>query len=78
MQEDDITKYNEYVLLYTDDFLVISGFGEAVLRNDIVKYSILKESSICAPTQYLGGKLRMVELENGQKCWVFGLKQYVE
>ena len=34
--------------------------------------------SIGPPTKYLGGKLREVELENGQKCWVFGSKQYIE
>ena len=72
-----VTKYYEYVLLYTDDCLVISDRGEDVLRNEIGKYFSLKESSIGAPTQYLGGKLRMVELENGQKCWAFGSGQYV-
>ena len=72
------TKYYEYVLLYTDDCLVISNQGETVLRKEIGKYFNLKESSIVPPTQYLGGKLREVELENGQKCWAFGSKQYVE
>ena len=38
----------------------------------------MKESSIGPPTQYLGGKLRELELENDQKCWAFGSKQYVE
>ena len=42
MQEEGITKYYECVILYTDDFLVISGRGEAVLRNDIGKYFSLK------------------------------------
>ena len=31
VQEDRITKYYEYVLLYTDNLLVISGLREAVL-----------------------------------------------
>ena len=38
----------------------------------------MKESSIGPPTQYLGGKLHEVELENGQKFWDFGPNQYVE
>ena len=38
VQEDGITKYNEYVILYTDDCLVISNQGEAVLRNEIGNY----------------------------------------
>ena len=66
------------MLLYTYDCLVISDRGEAVLQNEIGNYFSLKESSIDTPTKYLGGKLRMVELENCQKCWEFGLKQYFE
>ena len=72
------TKYYEYVLLYTDECLVISDRGENVLRMEIGKYFNLKEYSIGTPTQYLGGKLCELELENGQKCWAFGSKQYVE
>ena len=71
VRKDGVTKYYEYVLLYTDDCLVISDRGEDVLRNEIRKYFSLKEFSIGAPTQYLGGKLHMVELENGQKRWAF-------
>ena len=65
------------VLLHTDDCLVISDYGEHVLINEIEKYFSLKEASIGAPLQYLSGKLRMVELENGPKCWAFGSGQYV-
>ena len=57
---------------------MISDQDEAFIRNEIRKYFSLKESSISTPTQYLGGKLRMVELENGHKCWPFGLRKYVE
>ena len=66
VREDGITDYQEYVILYTYDCLVIRYQGKAVLRNEMGKYFSLKESSIGTPTQYLGGKLRMVELENGQ------------
>ena len=52
--------------------------GKSVLRNDIVKYFELKESYIGALAQYLGGKLWMAELDNGQKCWAFCSNQYVE
>ena len=38
-----VTKYYEYVILYTDDCLVISDFGEDVLRNEIGKYFTLKD-----------------------------------
>ena len=70
--------YYEYVLLYVDDCLVMSDRADSILRSELNKYFMLKEESIGAPSQYLGGKLRMVELENGQKAWAFGSKQYVE
>ena len=78
VQKYGSTKYYEYILLYTDDCLVISERGENVLRTEIGKYFNLKEYSIVPPTQYLGGKLHEVELENVQKYWDFGSKQYVE
>ena len=66
-----------YVLLYTDDVLVISDNGEKVLRNGIGKYFELKESSIGPPNQYLGGHMRKVELTNGVHAWEFGSSRYV-
>lgn len=75
---DDGTEYYEYVLLYCDDILVISHRAELVLRNEMGKDFKLKEKSIGKPDQYLGGKLREVEMENGQKCWAFGSAQYVK
>ena len=68
--------YYEYLLLYTDDVLVISERAESVLRDEVGKYFELKEESIGKPSQYLGGKLREVELENGTNCWAFGSAQY--
>ena len=35
VQKDGFTKYYEYVLVYTDGCLVISDYGENVLRNEI-------------------------------------------
>jgi hypothetical protein len=70
-------EYYEYVLLYTDDCLAISERADSVLRDEIGKYFELKEESIGKPSQYLGGKLREVELENGTQCWAFGSTQYV-
>ena len=51
VHEDGFTKYYEYVLLYTDDCLVISDRGELVLQDEIGKYFSLKEASIGAPLQ---------------------------
>ena len=78
VRKDEVTKYWEYVLLYTDDCLVISDRGESMLRNKINPFFEPKQDSIGIPSKYLGEKPRIIELENGQKCWAFGSKQYVE
>ena len=57
---------------------MISHRGEAILRKEIDQYFPLKEESIGPPSQYLGGKLHQVMLENGTKAWTFGSSQYVQ
>jgi hypothetical protein len=74
----DGSEYYEYVLIYTDDVLVVSTDGERILRAGIGKYFELKEESIGPPTIYLGGHLRKVELTNGVKAWAFSSSQYVQ
>ena len=64
VQKDGVTKYYEYVLMYTYECLVISDRTEDVLGNEIEKYFSLKESSIGDSIQYLGGKLHMVKLKS--------------
>ena len=76
--KSDGTEYYEYVLLYTDDTLVISERAENVLRSEIGKYFELKEESIGPPKLYLGGHMRKVTLENGVKAWAFSSSQYVQ
>jgi len=44
--KSDGTEYWEYVLLYTDDALVVSENGEHVLRRELGNYFELKEESI--------------------------------
>ena len=75
---EDGSKYYEYVLLYTDNCLVISDNAEKVLRQELGSMWELKEESIGPPKIYLGGTMRKVELENGTKCWAFGSAQYVK
>ena len=53
-------EYWEYILLYTDDVLVISDTGEKTLRDGIGKYFQLKEESIGEPKIYLGRHMRKV------------------
>jgi len=76
-EKTDGSPYYEFVLLYTDDALVISQNPEAALRQ-LGKYFELKEESIGPPDIYLGGKLRKVELDNGANCWSFSSSQYVQ
>ena len=42
------------------------------------EYFGLKEESIGHPTIYLGGKMRLVTLDNGIKCWGYSSSQYVQ
>ena len=67
----------EYVLLYTDDALVISENAESILRNEIGRYFELKEESIGPPKLYLGGHLGKVQMENGVWAWAYSASQYV-
>jgi hypothetical protein len=71
-------EYYEFVLLYTDDVLVVSENGERLLRDKIGKYFELKEASIGPPKQYLGGHLRQVQLVNGVHAWAFSSSKYVQ
>jgi hypothetical protein len=71
-------EYYEYVLLYVDDVLVISERADKVLRKEIGQHFVLREESIGPPSNYLGGKLREITLENGVRAWAFGSCQYVQ
>jgi hypothetical protein len=74
----DGSEYYEYVLLYTDDLLVISENGEKLIRDHVGKYFEIKDKSVGPPKIYLGGHMREVTLENGQTAWAFGSSQYVK
>ena len=78
VKHSDGCEYYEYVLLYTDDTMVISENEESVLRNELGKYFELKEELIGPPKLYLGGHVSKVKLDNGVKCWCFSSSQYVQ
>ena len=61
----------EYVLLYTDDFLVVSENAESILKNEIVRYFEFKPDSIGPPSLYIVSHLREVALDTGIKAWDF-------
>ena len=77
-EKSDGTTYYEYVLLYTDDMLVVSEDPESFIRKEIGEIFTVKEKSIGPPSQYLGNKVLKVELDNGVKCWGFSSSQYVQ
>jgi hypothetical protein len=76
-KHSDGSEYYEYILLYTDDALVVSEQAENVLRQDLGRYFELKEESIGPPKIYLGGGVRKVKLDNGVEAWAFSSSQYV-
>ena len=45
-KKSDGSLFYEYILLYTDDALVVSDKAETTLRNDLGRYFELKEESI--------------------------------
>ena len=74
----DNTDYWEYVLLYVDNCICTSTEPEKIVREKIGKYILMKEASIGEPNVYFGGKVRKVELDKGEVCWVFSSLQYVQ
>jgi hypothetical protein len=59
--------YYQYILLYTDNWLVLGENAEQVLQKDLGRYFTLKEESIGPPKIYLGGSVRKTQLKNGAK-----------
>jgi Reverse transcriptase (RNA-dependent DNA polymerase) len=76
--KSDSSTYYEFVLLYTDDALVISENATSILHNEIGRYFELKKESVGPPKIYLGGRVRKVQLENGVWAWSFSSSQYVQ
>ena len=70
-------EYYEYVLLSTEDALVVNYRAEHVLHREIGKYVLLEDESTGPPDIYLGGMIRQVDLSNGATAWTYGSPQYV-
>ena len=76
--KSDGSKCYGYVLLYVDDALVVSENAEFILMNELGRYFELQEESIGPPDDYLGGKVRKVQLESGVNAWAFSSCQYMQ
>ena len=72
------TEYYQYVLLYVDDILVIMEKPEQFVRDELDRRFVVKPKSIGKPTQYLGNKVSVVQLDNGISAWSFSSSQYVQ
>ena len=77
-KKGDGSPYDDYVLLYVDDALVVSDNAESILRNEIGRYFELKEASIGPPKMYLGAGIRKVKLDNGVDAWAASSSQYIQ
>ena len=74
---DDGVSYYEYMLLYTDDCLVISKNPQEVLM-EINKYFPMRPKSIGPLKIYLGAKIINVQLPNGVIVFAMSMLQYVQ
>ena len=63
-KKSDGTSYYEYIILSTNDALVVCQHTEETLRKDLGLYFELKEDSIGPSKIYPGGNYRRVQLEN--------------
>ena len=76
-KRSDGVDYYEYVLIYTDDILVISeNPKETLLR--LGKYFPLKKGSLGTPDTYLGAKVSKMTLPNGVSSWGLSSSQYCQ
>ena len=66
------------MLLYTDDFLVISYCTEIIMRKEIGNYFELKEDSNGPNSIYLLDHMCEVDPKTRLESWAFGSTQYVK
>ena len=73
-----VSDYYEYILLYTDDILIVSKIIKRLHRDLIESYFEWKKESIGFNKIYLGGTVIKLENDNGANAWDFILSQYVQ
>jgi len=74
----DGSAYWQNVLVYTDDILAIMEEPERYIREELGSDFTVKEKLIGPPTEYLGNKVSLVELDTGVQAWSFSSSQYVQ
>ena len=74
---DNGCEYYEYMLLYVDNYICISGQPREALE-EVNNYCSMKDSSIGPPKIYLGAKVGKVKLTNGVEAYDISMIQYVQ
>jgi Reverse transcriptase (RNA-dependent DNA polymerase) len=73
----DGRKYYEYLLVHTDDLLVISEKPQRIL-DDVDSHFKLKAGSVEAPRKYLGAAISQFSLpQTGQEVWAMSSDDYL-
>ena len=67
----------EYVLVYSDDFLVIANDPKSIIEAINQRFKI-KEGSTGPPTQYLGATISQYQLSDGTMAWAMSSDEYVK
>jgi hypothetical protein len=67
----------EYVLVYSDDFLLVALDPKSIIDMINGKFNI-KEGSTGQPTQYLGASITKYQVEDGSWAWSMSSDQYVK
>jgi hypothetical protein len=70
-------EYYEYLFVYTDDILAIGENPKEVLTR-LNHYFSLKPDSIHPPDDYLGTKIKLTMLPNGNEAWGQSSSHYIQ
>jgi hypothetical protein len=77
-EKADGTKYYEYVLVYTDDILVLSMNPKDILAY-LDQHYLIKPDSIGPPTRYLGSRIGKFTIEGDDvPKWTMSAEDYVK
>jgi hypothetical protein len=73
----DGTEVYEYILVYSDDLLVV-GMDPTEVLNKIDQHFKIKKGSMGVPTKYLGADIGTYLCKNGTTAWYMGSDSYVK
>lgn len=77
-EKADGTKYYEYILVYTDDILVLSTNPKEIMAK-LDQHYLIKPESIGPPTRYLGAKIGRFTIEGDDNVkWTMSSEEYLK